>query len=625
MQFRSWLTGAGRRCAMLFALVIAVAVVACAEPTGTATERPLRIPSSARAYYFPPDGDRTAPCYLGHDHFNVPTVLDLQMGHCEGASFDDAITTWTYSPMAFIGGPETEDRHPFWVTYELRYLDSVNIGWRLVSITDSFVMDTVRKRSGLSDTMSVLDSQPRFLVSPFELRLAPELAGIAFMGYVGSCQPQFANDLETCLANHIDLHDEPLFCVDHPENPARPASTVFGSGFDVCQIEAFPGAQYTRLPTAVIDSLTVASASGRAASDGSITVRGSRSHDPENRALTYRWQLDGPAGLLSGDSATYTFTGLPAGEYSIRLAVVDEDGGFDAVSQRVQVGPANRAPTAVISNVSVTHVTSGGGGSISASGAMSSDPDSDRLTSYTWSLFQVGRSDPIASASGAAVVFSDLIAGRYRLQLTVADAYSALGTATSDTIDVLGALNRAPTARIAISSIQQPIKRSGSFSVSGAGSSDPDGDALTYEWEVRNASGAVTGSATGVTATFPATAGTYSIHLVVRDTHNATGTADTTVTIDPPPPYLAILGPGEMQPYSSCTFTASVGNISESYTLTWYVSGGGAFLSTETGASYAHYAYPGSLTLRVTARRADGSVIVSTDRAISVATSASPC
>jgi hypothetical protein len=73
--------------------------------------------------------------------------------------------------------------------------------------------------------------------------------------------------------------------------------------------------------------------------------------------------------------------------------------------------------------------------------------------------------------------------------------------------------------------------QAGTITLSGAGSYDPDGDSLTYQWtQIAGPSVSITGQNT-VTATFPAAAGqTYSFRLTVKDPGGLQGTARTTVS-----------------------------------------------------------------------------------------------
>ncbi|HXH05443.1 MAG TPA: PKD domain-containing protein, partial [Vicinamibacterales bacterium] len=88
---------------------------------------------------------------------------------------------------------------------------------------------------------------------------------------------------------------------------------------------------------------------------------------------------------------------------------------------------------------------------------------------------------------------------------------------------------------------QPPVARPGgpysgtagqAVSVDGSGSSDPDGDALTYEWDFGDGT-----TAAGATAVHTYTAaGSFTVRLTVRDGRGGVHTAETTATIAAAPP-----------------------------------------------------------------------------------------
>ena len=97
------------------------------------------------------------------------------------------------------------------------------------------------------------------------------------------------------------------------------------------------------------------------------------------------------------------------------------------------------------------------------------------------------------------------------------------------------------TVGLAVPLVQAPTASAGgpysgfiaqTISFNGGGSSDPNGDALTYSWGFGDG-----GTATGATPTHTYTAaGTFTVTLSVTDGRNATGTATSTATITAPPP-----------------------------------------------------------------------------------------
>jgi glucose/arabinose dehydrogenase len=115
---------------------------------------------------------------------------------------------------------------------------------------------------------------------------------------------------------------------------------------------------------------------------------------------------------------------------------------------------------------------------------------------------------------------------------------------------VYTAANQPPTARISATPASGNAPLTVSFS--GTASSDPEGGALTYSWDLDG--NGTFGDATGPTASYTYTAGgTYRPALRVTDPQGATGTASATVTVGNTAPTAVIDAP-------SSTVTWKVGD-----------------------------------------------------------------
>ncbi|MGO1488733.1 MAG: PKD domain-containing protein [Arachnia sp.] len=220
-------------------------------------------------------------------------------------------------------------------------------------------------------------------------------------------------------------------------------------------------------------------------------------------ALTYAWAFgDGE----SSSEASPTHTYAAAGTYTVSLTVSDGSGGTDEVSKDVTVSPENQAPVAAFSG-------SVSGLSVVFDSAGSSDPDGDALT-YAWA-FGDGE-----SSSEASPTHTYAAAGTYTVSLTVSDGSGGTDEVSKDV--TVSPENQAPVAAF-------------SGSVSGlsvvfdsAGSSDPDGDALSYAWAFGDG-----GSSTEANPSHTyAAAGTYTVSLTVSDGEGGTDefTKDVTVS-----------------------------------------------------------------------------------------------
>jgi PKD repeat protein len=91
--------------------------------------------------------------------------------------------------------------------------------------------------------------------------------------------------------------------------------------------------------------------------------------------------------------------------------------------------------------------------------------------------------------------------------------------------DYVGGGNRAPTAVAAASRLSGSAPLAVTFS--SAGSSDPDGDPITYSWAFGDQT---TSTAANPTKTYTAN-GTYTATLTVRDNRGGSGTANVTITV----------------------------------------------------------------------------------------------
>lgn len=153
-----------------------------------------------------------------------------------------------------------------------------------------------------------------------------------------------------------------------------------------------------------------------------------------------------------------------------------------------------------------------------------------------------------------------------------------------------------------VASINGPftLVEGGSVSVSGVGSSDPDGDAITYSWNFGDG-----GTATGPTTTHSYTQdGNYTITLTVTDARGLIGTRTTTAIVANVPPSVtsfsgATILPGET--YSATGSFSDPGADSWSATVN-YGDGSGAQLLPLSGMNFSlshTYAGPGSFTVTV--------------------------
>jgi len=245
-----------------------------------------------------------------------------------------------------------------------------------------------------------------------------------------------------------------------------------------------------------------------------ITATGDRCVVTENDTEVFLILPDEGNGI---GSERGTLEDLAAGQSVDVYGEEEDDGCFEAETVIVDltfevVPPENRAPTADAG----ADATVDAGASVMLDGTGSMDPDGDDLT-YGWTLAAPdGSVANLAAADMAQSSFTTDMLGDYVAELTVDDGeFSDSDSVTITAVDP--AQNQAP---VADAGPDQAVEVGATVALDGTGSSDADGDMLTYSWtlEVPMDSSAVLDGASSATPGFTVDiAGNYVAVLVVND------------------------------------------------------------------------------------------------------------
>ena len=245
-----------------------------------------------------------------------------------------------------------------------------------------------------------------------------------------------------------------------------------------------------------------------------VTLDGSASSDVDGDVLTYQWSITSKPGgsiatLSSATSVNPTFTIDTAGIYVAQLIV--NDGTVDSSPDAVTITTLNSVPVANAGPDQSGFV----GDTITLNGTNSSDVDGDALT-YSWSLITVpsGSAASLLSQNTSNPTFDIDVSGTYVAQLIVNDSTV---DSVPDTVTIT-TLNSAPVAN---AGSDQSVFVGDTVMLDGMGSSDVDGDTLSYTWSLiakPGSSTAVLTNPNGVSPSFDIdTAGAYVAQLIVND------------------------------------------------------------------------------------------------------------
>jgi PKD repeat protein len=339
-----------------------------------------------------------------------------------------------------------------------------------------------------------------------------------------------------------------------------------------------------------------------------ISFNASGSSDPQGEALTYAWKFgDGTTG--NGVSASHTYTA--AGGYSVSLTVTDTSNLSSTATTSASI--TAQAPVADAGGpyTGVPKVA------VNFNGSGSSDSQGEALT-YAWN-FGDG-----TTGNGVSPSHTYTATGNYSISLTVTNTSSLSSIATTSASIAL----QAPVANTGGPYVGVP-KMAVNFN--GSGSSDPQGEALTYAW---NFGDGTTGNGVGPSHTYTA-AGNYSVSLTATDSSNLSSTATTTAAIEMNGPALSGTVQSGTQPVSEAhvhLFAANtIGYGQPSLSLlqesaTGYEDSYGAYTPTSSNGSFsipAGYYCPVGSQLYVYA--SDGATGTASNSAIGMLTAVGTC
>ena len=306
----------------------------------------------------------------------------------------------------------------------------------------------------------------------------------------------------------------------------------------------------------------------------------------------------------SGGSCSVTASVSGSGSHSWYAYAYD---GYDypgtKSNTRSFTGGPNTPPNADIyveSNVCAS-------GSVYSSASESSDPDGS-ISTYEWDTDNDGNYDDGSGQNNYATYGSE---GQYTISVRVTDNGGAVDTA-SDTVDYdYSYCNDPPSAFFTSNS---PVLTFEGFGLDASGSSDSDGDSLSYEWDIDN--DGVYDDASGVSPQISKPDdGSYTVSLRVKDGNGASDTYSKTITVENRDPIASFsFNPsspalGESVSFDGAGSSDDDGSIS-SYEWDW--TNDGVFESTGSTAPHS-YSSEGEYTVKLRVTDNDGSTDSYTD------------
>ncbi len=266
-----------------------------------------------------------------------------------------------------------------------------------------------------------------------------------------------------------------------------------------------------------------------------VSLDGTASYDPDNDDITYHWrQLEGPVVEIDVNSESPIFNAPDvAGETTLKFQLTVNDGKLDSdpAFVYVTVNHANMRPVAYAG----IEQTVPGRTRVTLDGSRSRDPEGDPLT-FKWTQTE-GPSIFMSDSTSFKPNFLTPPVDRtvtLTFKLIVSDGELYSEPSFVNVIVTPEGENHPPVAN-AGSDFKHPA--SPKVTLDGSGSSDPDGDALSFSWRRVGGADVTLNNPTYVNPSFDAShireVSTVTFELVVNDGKEDSDPDTVTVTIDP--------------------------------------------------------------------------------------------
>jgi len=315
-----------------------------------------------------------------------------------------------------------------------------------------------------------------------------------------------------------------------------------------------------------------------------VNFDGTGSTDSDGTIVSYAWNF-GDGGTGSGPTPTHVYAS--EGTYTVSLVVTDNDGASDTAQTNATIDSALVPPVADANGPYSGTVDD----PVQFDGSGSSDADGT-IDSYAWD-FGDG-----STGTGVNPTHAYSTTGTFSVSLTVTDNDGL--TSTDNTTATIGIGDLPPVADANgpyTGTVGVPV------AFDGTGSTDPNGNIDTYEWDFGDGN-----IGTGATPSHTyASAGIYTVTLTVTDTTALSDSDTTTATIDalPQPPVADPGGPYNGTAGEAVSMDGSGSSDPDGTVVEWNWDFGDG--STGTGEMTSHtYAAAGTYTVNLTVVDNDG-------------------